>query len=165
MDAAVQRIADDRVADGVQVHANLMRSAGRDRDAEQRQPGHVPCPCHARHGRTCPPRACRDLLAVHGIATDGNVDALALLHQSPDQRDVLFLDFAIVKLPRQLLMGGVVLGDDHDAGRALVEPVHDARPQLAADAAQIGHMVEQRVDQRAARHVRRRGARPCPPAC
>ena len=150
MDAPVQRIADDWVPDGVQVHAYLMGSAGRNRDAEQRKPGHVPCPGYASHGRTCPPRACRNLLAVHGVATDGNVDALALLHRAPYERDVLFFHFAIVKLARQLPMGGIVLGDDHHAGRPLVEPVHDAGPQFSADAAQIGHMMEQRVHQRTA---------------
>ena len=45
----------------------------------------------------------------------------------------------------------IVLGDDHHARGALVQPVHDARPQLAADAAEIRHVVEQRVDQRARR--------------
>ena len=33
VDAAVERIADDRVADRAQVHANLVRAAGVDRDA------------------------------------------------------------------------------------------------------------------------------------
>src|SRR5258708_2750133 len=32
MDAAVERVADDRVADGAQMDTNLMRSAGMDRD-------------------------------------------------------------------------------------------------------------------------------------
>ena len=35
--AAVQRVADDRMTDGAQVHANLMRPAGVNRDARQRQ--------------------------------------------------------------------------------------------------------------------------------
>ena len=41
--------------------------------------------------------------------------------------DVLLLDFAIVELPRELLVGRVVLGDDHHAGGAAIEPMHDAR--------------------------------------
>ena len=39
-------------------------------------------------------------------------------------------------------------------GRAAIQPVHDARPQLAADAAQIGEVMEQRVDERARRVAR-----------
>jgi hypothetical protein len=54
-----------------------------------------------------------------------------------------------VELARQLLVRRVVLGDDHDAGRPLVQPMDDARPQLSANAAEIGHVMEQRVDERA----------------
>ena len=50
----------------------------------------------------------------------------------------------------------VVLRDDHHARRAAIEPVDDARPQLAADAAEIGDVVQQRVDERA-RGVTRAG--------
>ena len=72
------------------------------------------------------------------------------MHFAPHQRDVLLLDLAIVELPRELLVRRVVLGDDHQSRRAAVEPMHDARPLLAADAAQIVDMMQQRVDQRAA---------------
>ena len=45
-------------------------------------------------------------------------------------------------------MGPVVLGRDHHAADLAVEPMHDARPQHAADAGQAGAaMGEQRVDQ------------------
>ena len=43
----------------------------------------------------------------------------------------------------------VVLGDDHHAARVFVEPMDDAGTQLAADAAQIAHVKQQRVDERA----------------
>ena len=100
-----------------------------------------------------------------GIAADRGVDALALLHQAPRQRHVFLLDFAIVELARQLLVRVVVLGDHHHARRALVEAMDDAGPLLAADAAQVLDVMEQRVDQRAARDCRRPDARPCRPAC
>ena len=70
-----------------------------------------------------------------------------------------------MKLPRQLLVRGVVLGHDHQARRAAIETMDDARPLFAADAAQVVDVVEQRVHERAARMARRRDARPCPPAC
>ena len=50
----------------------------------------------------------------------------------------------------------IVLGHDHQPGRAAVEPMHDAGPQLAADAAEILDVMEQRVDQRAAAMAGRR---------
>ena len=47
-------------------------------------------------------------------------------------------------------MRAVVLRHDHEAGRVLVEPVHDAGPPLAADAGKaVAAMGDQRVDQRA----------------
>ena len=61
-----------------------------------------------------------------------------------------------MKLARQLLVRRVVLRDHHDARRALVEPVHDAGPHLAADAAEVLDVMEQRVDQRAGRIARGR---------
>lgn len=89
-----------------------------------------------------------------GIAPDRGVDAPARLHDAPDERDVLLFDLPIVELPCELLVGAIVLGDDHDARCSPIEPVHDARPELAADAAQILHVVKQRIHQRAGRVTR-----------
>ena len=61
-----------------------------------------------------------------------------------------------MELAGELLVRRVVLGDDHQARRAAVEPMDDARPLLAADAAQVVDMVEQGVDERAARVARGR---------
>ena len=151
--AAVQRIADDRMADGAQVHANLMRAAGLDRHPRQRQRVAE----RARRARCASPlrgsrRARADIfLRFDGIAADRRVDPSSGLHDAPDERDVFLLDLAIAKLTRELLVRGVVLGDDHQARRAAIEPVHDAGPLLAADAAEIVDVMEQRVHQRAAR--------------
>ena len=103
-----------------------------------------------RHRFAAAARARRHLLAVRRIAADRRVDAASGLHHAPDEREVFLLDFAIVKLARQLLVRRVVLGHDHQARRAAVEPMHDAGPLLAADAAQVVDVMEQRVDQRAA---------------
>ena len=56
----------------------------------------------------------------------------------------------IGELRGQRLVRLVVLGDHHQPGGVLVEPVHDARPLDAADAGKAGAaMGDQRVDQRA----------------
>ena len=73
------------------------------------------------------------------------------LHDAPHERDVLLFDLAIVELPGELGVRAVVLRHHHQARCAAIEAMHDARPQLAADAAQIVDLVEQRVDQRALR--------------
>ncbi len=56
------------------------------------------------------------------------------------------------ELVAQRLMRRVVLGDDEEAGRSLVEPMHDAGALDAADAGKaVAAMGDERVDQRAAR--------------
>ncbi len=53
------------------------------------------------------------------------------------------------KLRRQMPMGVIVLGSDHDAARFLVETMHNARPLDAADAGKArAAMMDQRVDER-----------------
>ena len=57
----------------------------------------------------------------------GGIDAASGLHDAPDQREVFLLDLTVVELPRERLVRPIVLRDDHQAGRAAIEPVHDAR--------------------------------------
>ena len=149
MDASVQRVADNRMADGAQVDANLMCPPGVNRHLTERETGQMMGARDARHrlARIFRPR--RHLLPIGRVATDRRIDPSSGLHDPPDQRDVLLLDLAIVELTRQLLMRAVVLGDHHEPGRPSIEPVNDPWPQLAADAAEIGQMVKQRVHQRA----------------
>ena len=150
--AAVERIPDDRMTDGAQVDANLVGPPGQDRDMRQRQGApKVFGADDPRDRLAAPSGARRHFLAVHRVATDRRVDSASGLHLAPDERDVLFLDLAVVKLPGQLLVSHIVLGDHHDARRAAIETVDDARPLLAADAAQIVDMMQQGVDEGSAR--------------
>ena len=67
---------------------------------------------------------------------------------------------------REAVMRGVGLGDDQQAGRVLVDAMHDAGLLHPADAGQaIAAMGDQRIDQRAASHARSPDARRAPPAC
>ena len=142
MDAAVQRIADDRMADGAEMHADLMRAARVNGHLAKRQARQVERAGDSRDRFARASRSRGHLLTMDRIAADRGVDAAAGLHDAPDERDVFLLDFAIVKLPRELLMRGIVLRDDHHARRAAIEPMDDAGPQLAADAAQVGDVVQ-----------------------
>ena len=149
--AAVGLVADDRVADGAQMHADLMSTAGGDCDPDERHSLEVPREGHACHRAARPARAGRHLLPVLRIAPDRLVDAPPGVHDTPDERDVFLLDFAVLKLPRQLLVGLVVLGDDHQSRGAAIETVHDSRARLAAHSAQVLDVVQQGVHERAAR--------------
>ena len=51
-------------------------------------------------------------------------------------------------------MGCVVLGDHHNARRATVEAMDDARSRFASDTAEIRDVVKQRVDERPGRVAR-----------
>jgi len=45
-------------------------------------------------------------------------------------------------------MGLICLCDDQTTARVFIEPMHDSRPLLAADAGQLWKMMQQGVDQR-----------------
>ncbi len=56
----------------------------------------------------------------------------------------------IGELRGQRGVGAIGLGDDHQAGRVLVEAVDDARPAHAADTGEaVATVRDERVDQRA----------------
>jgi hypothetical protein len=76
------------------------------------------------------------------MPVDRRVDRAALaVGHAPDEGHVAALHrpgAAVVgELRGQRLMRVVVLGDHHQPGRVLVEPVHDARPADAADAGRL----------------------------
>ena len=119
-------IAHDRMADRAQVHADLMRAAGRDGDLQQRDALEVTGPGDARHRAPRPPRPRRHLLPVLLVPADGGIDPSSGLDDAPDERDVLLFDLAVAKLTRELLVRAIVLGDDHQARGATIQPVHDA---------------------------------------
>src|ERR1044071_5228988 len=74
MDPAVHRVADDRVADRAQMHADLMRAAGMNRHLTKREPRHVVRPRDPRDRAARMFRSRRHLLTVHRIAPDRRVD-------------------------------------------------------------------------------------------
>src|SRR6266850_5515565 len=76
MDAAVQRIADDGMANRAEVDANLVRASGVNRDVRQRQDDAELLGLHdSRYRLPAPPCFGRHLLAVDWIAADRRVDA------------------------------------------------------------------------------------------
>jgi len=149
MDPAVGRVADDGMADGAQVNTDLMRAPCVNRHLTEREPWQM---MRARDPSDGVSRAARPrghLQSIRRIASDRRFDAAARLHDAPHERDVLFLDFMVVKLTRELVMRRIILGNDHQARSAAIESVHDAGAKLAADATEILEVVQQGVDDRA----------------
>ena len=73
---------------------------------------------------------------------------------APDKGVVFAVEHPVAavigELRGEAVVRRVVLGDDQEPGRVLVEPVHDARPPDAADPGKaFAAMRDQRVDQRA----------------
>jgi hypothetical protein len=111
VDAAVQRIADNRMADCAEVHSDLMGAAGVNRHPYERQEAKPFGANNSRHRFTTPPSprglggalatlivARRHLLAIRGIAADWRIYATARLNLSPDERHILLFNLAVVKL-------------------------------------------------------------------
>src|SRR4051794_28548395 len=101
--AAVERITDDRVADGAEMYPDLMGPAGVNRDVREGQ--HAPEVLGANDAGDRFPAAAdarrlgRHLLAVPRISPDRDVDPPAGHHLAPGERDVFLLDLALAKLP------------------------------------------------------------------
>lgn len=159
MDAAVQRIANYRMADGAQVNANLVRAPCEDGDArESKDAAKVFRGHNSSYGLATSARApalavlCRDRrhpFSVRRISSNRFVNPAAGLDFSPHQRDIRLVDFALPELPRELFMGGIVLRHDHETRRAAIQPMDDPGPLLAANAAQVSDVMQERVDERA----------------
>ena len=147
---AVQPVPRHRMTDARQVHADLVRPAGPDPHFEKREsPEALQDPVFGQ-GRSSAPEPRGHADAPHRIARDRFLQLPAfLLHDAVNQRQVDLLDLALGELLGQVAVRGVVARhQDHAAGVA-VQPVHDARPQLAAHPGKQRETAEQRVDQRA----------------
>ena len=103
------------------------------------------------------PHAAGELLARVRIAPVERVDAPARPGRlARHQRLVDPLDGVRLERRRRARHRRVVLGDHQQARGVLVDAVDDPRAQLAADAAQVAHVREQRVHQRPRLVPRRR---------
>ena len=156
---AVDRIAEQRVADMGHVDADLVGPPGLQPAFDQacdrsgRRWGQGFFEPVVGDGMLAAGLEHGHLLAVGELAPERGIDrALGAVGHAPDQRDIAALHLAVGavggELGRQAPMRPVVLGDDHQAAGFLVEPVHDARPFDAADARQaVAAMGNQGVDQ------------------
>ena len=157
---AIDGIAHQGMADMGEVHPDLMGAPGLELAGQQRGDRLAVAPVEGRlqlpmGDRLAAALAHRHFFAGIRMPVDRRIDRAALAAgHAPDEGHVAALHRAgaavIGELRGQRLMRLVVLGDHHQPGGVLVEPVHDARPADAADAGKAGAaMGDQRVDQRA----------------
>src|SRR5205807_5611898 len=138
--AAVDRVADQRMAAMRQMHADLVGAAGQQPALDQRRPSRPggaesaldPITGHCRLASSIGDH--RHLLAVARAAADIAGDLAGGRHRhAPYKGAVGALDPARRKIARQGTMDRVGLGGDEETARVLVETVDDPWPAHAAD--------------------------------
>ena len=131
------------------VHPDLVGAAGIQLETQE---GVVAQPLHqAPVGAGVAARVVVDygvFLAVGWVAADGGHDRAGIARRHPvHYRQILARGDPLLDLHLQLHQRLLALGHHDAARRVLVEPVHDAGPQLPADAGQVGAMVQQALNQ------------------
>ncbi len=148
---AVGRIADDRMAQVLEMHADLMRSSGEKLELDEREA----CRRGDRAvagGRGPAVGAHRHALAFRGVAADRGLDrAPQRLRSAVYDRQIALLD-----PPRGEIRGQRAIGlrrprHDQHAARSLVEAMHDPGAPGAADTRHLGERSQEAVHQRAGR--------------
>jgi len=145
---AVDGITDQRMADALEVNADLVRAAGEQLHLEKRRRRDVVQGAHARV-RRAPVLAHRHFLASSGVPPDRHLDVAGALELAVADGEVLLLDRARRERARQSLIGRRRARDHDDAARPLIEAVHDAGSPRPADAGELGEARQQPVHERA----------------
>ena len=133
---AVGGIPHHRVVAVGAVHPDLVGAAGVELEAQQRvvAQSFLQAPVGAGVAAVFATHH-RIFLAVDGVAANGSNDRAAFAGWHPMHHGEVFAGgHALLDLHLQLHQGLLALGDHDAAGGVFIEPVHDPRPQLAADA-------------------------------
>src|SRR4051794_7539836 len=129
------------------MHAYLVGAAGLDLHFDE-------CELSVRRGETLQHLVMRNGI-TSAVAFRGHARALRLvtrdrciygsrvsLGPAVHKCDVAFIDLASGKLLAELAMRDIVLGDDDQSRRFLVEAVHNSRPQFAIYARELAKVME-----------------------
>src|SRR5580658_6887264 len=155
MRRAIERVADDGMAERLHVYTNLVRASGLDVDLQQREPAMSTVDAlddaPVRDGVAAAGASSGHACAAHDVAADGKMDrAFVTLDVAMHERDVDLAQVARGEVLRERAMRDVVLGDDNEPAGLLVETVHDAGTQLTTSRRELlTEVKEQRVHQRA----------------
>ena len=145
--APVKGIANQRMADMYEVHAHLMGTSRLQPAFEQggdRLQAALAAPVPEAFEHPVMGNGSASLAGQHGhlgaacgVAADGRVDgSLRAWRRTPDKRQIATLKLTGAAVIGELLakrpVGEVILGDDEEAARVLVEAMDDAGPRHAA---------------------------------
>ncbi len=147
--ASVGVIADEGVTDVLEVDADLVGAAGMEVGLDEGGVVEALKDAVGGPGVTAFADAGGHAFAVGGVAGDGGADVAAEFGDFAAHDGVVDLfESAPGELGLELLVGGVIFGDDEAAAGIAVEAVDDAWAGDAADAAELaGAVVEEGVDE------------------
>lgn len=151
---AIDRIAEQRMADMSHMDAHLMRTPGLEPTLDEGSTVQPLQRAIVGDGMLTPTLALhRHFLAIGVRATDPRIDSPRRRGgHAADEGKITPVNAVLLELPRQTLMGPVRLGNDEEPGRVLVDAVHDPWPSNAADARKLpGTVMKQRIDECAIR--------------
>jgi hypothetical protein len=143
----VEWVSDQGVPDVRHVDADLVGPAGDRAALDERGAGELlddpvesaGLPSGGDHGHP---------FALGGVAAYGALDhPFEIDRYAVADGEVSFLDLPLPEGDRQLEVGALGLGHDHESGGVLIQAVHDPRALGAADPGQVVAVLEQRVDQ------------------
>ena len=144
---SVDRVARDRMPDIRHVHTDLVRASGLKAQAQLRKSRKIFCDKIVRHGVSRVRRVLyRHALSILRMTCDGRIHR-AVLANFPVHHGAVFARKAVrLDLLRQVPVRGVVLRDDKQPARVLVNTMHNARANHAVDARKrIAAVVQQCV--------------------
>lgn len=154
--SAIERVANDGMFEGGEVHTNLMRASGAELDFEERGGAELlkNGPVRAGVAGVCgfSSGTRRHTHAALGIARNGEFDAAARGGEfSLHEREICFLNGARAKSFRKFRVGEIVFGDEDCSARIFVQAMDDAWPQGVAALRERLATTEKCVDERAKR--------------
>jgi len=153
LSASVSRIADDGVASGGKMDADLVSSAGQGLDFKEGKLAPFPDHPIKGYGPLGAPGLDRNPLPVFGMPSDIPSDAAFFLrHSAANNAQISLFHFPGFELPLEFPIGLRGAGDHHDAGRSLVQPVNDARPPLLPHSRDFRKTKKESIRQGAASH-------------
>ena len=152
---AVEGIADDGMAEGLGVDADLMGAAGFDADFDEGE-GAVGSGKAFEHvevgdggASVCSAGGHTD--AADEVAGDREVDGgVVFFEMAVEESDIGLGDLALGEHLAEFAVGAVVFGDEDEAAGLFVEAMDDAGAEIAADVGEIVEVEQQCVDEGAA---------------
>jgi len=148
--SSVERITEKRMSHRGEVDPDLMGPSGLRVDLKKRETvepfPHFP----RRGGGPASPRMGGHPFPFAWVSTDFGIDdPFVPVEFTRGDGQIGLHDGPVLKLPYQMVIGLVIFGDHHDAGRAFIQAMDDSGSQNAVDSGEIFAVIKEGIHQRA----------------